>query len=54
MKILVLSDEDYSFIMKFDPDRDRAANRAQLVEVIAEIQDILDDSPTLDLVEDDE
>lgn len=42
--VLVEMDEDeYDFIVKFDPDRDRSANRAHLKMVIEYIQVIVED-----------
>lgn len=39
--IVVLSPDDYDFIVKFDPDRDRSANRRELVEVIEYMQTVI-------------
>lgn len=38
---LQLSQEGYSFITKFDPDRDRTATRQDMVDVLHTIQDIV-------------
>lgn len=39
--IIVLDPDDYDFIMKFDPDRDRTATRADMVDVLFTIQRII-------------
>lgn len=52
MKILVLSDDDYEFIVSYDPERERTANRAALVTVIEDIQAVIDEAPVLDLEDD--
>ena len=40
-EVIVISQEDYDFITRVDPDRERQLNRAQLVELLHEIQDII-------------
>lgn len=42
--VLEMDSEDYSFITGFDPDRDRSANRAELVEILREIREIVSES----------
>lgn len=41
--LIEIDEEDYDFILGFDPDRDRTANRAELVEVLTEIADIIEE-----------
>jgi len=38
-----ISDEDLAFIQGFDPDRDRSASRKDMVDVLADIKDIIED-----------
>lgn len=42
--VLEMPEEDYAFIVGFDPDRDRSCNRAELVEVLLDMQDIVGDA----------
>lgn len=43
-RILVELDvEDYDFIVNYDPDRERTASRAVMVEVLGEIQDLIEE-----------
>lgn len=39
--LIVLKEGDYSFIMKFDPDRDRTATRQDMIDVLHTIQCIV-------------
>jgi hypothetical protein len=41
VETIVLDDEEYDFIMKFDPDRDRTATRQDMVDVLFTIQRII-------------
>jgi hypothetical protein len=41
---LEMADEDFDFITGFEPDRDRSANRAELVEILQEIREIVAES----------
>lgn len=36
-----LDPEEYDFMIRFDPDRERSANRRELVEVIEWMQTVL-------------
>lgn len=38
-----IEDDDLAFILDYDPERERSANRADLVTVIEEIQSIIED-----------
>lgn len=40
---ICVDDEDLSFILGFDPDRDRSTSRAELVDVIRDMQEIIED-----------
>lgn len=40
---ICLSDDDLDYILKFEPDRDKSASRAELVLVIRDIQDIIEE-----------
>lgn len=39
--LLAVSFEDYDFIVKFDPDRERTASRQDMVDVLHTIQRII-------------
>jgi hypothetical protein len=40
---ICVEDADLAFLLGFDPDRDRSASRADLVDVIRDFQDIIED-----------
>lgn len=40
-EVIFMSTEDYDFIVNFDPDRDRTASRADMVDVLYTIQRIV-------------
>jgi hypothetical protein len=41
VEIVILDPSEYDFIMGFDPDRDRVASRADMVDVLFTIQRII-------------
>lgn len=41
MTTVHLTDDDFDFIVKYDPDRERVASRAVLVAVLQHIQDVI-------------
>lgn len=49
--ILEVDAEDYDWLISFDPDRERVASRADLVEVLADFQEILTDAYTGEEIE---
>lgn len=42
-KLISLSGDDLHFIVSYDPERERSANRTQLVAVIEEFQALIND-----------
>lgn len=42
-EIVVLEPEDYDFIVTYDPDRERSASRADMVDVLHTIQGLVRD-----------
>lgn len=41
LAFIQLSEEDYRFIVDYDPERERSASRKDLVKVIEEIQALI-------------
>lgn len=41
VEIVILDPDEYDFIMKFDPDRDRTASRQDMVDALHTIQRII-------------
>ncbi len=41
LKQVLLSEDDYDFISRYDPERERSASRRDLVSVIEEMQAII-------------
>lgn len=39
--LVVLDGEDYDFIMRFDPDRERTASRQDMVDVLHTVQRLI-------------
>lgn len=41
--LVEMTEDEYDFIVKFDADRERTANRRDLVSVIQHIQSVIED-----------